>query len=96
MSHRPILVVECHGVDCAKEVFRELSLLNYYSACYLKTGGKVLYKILNKEDVDRIRDLYDIHYIVASPRVEDLIKPIPIVDPMKFLHNKTDFIRRME
>lgn len=72
-SQSPKLAIELHGADKAKAVFAILSDLHY--RCAAKVSHRLDcsgYCLLNDSIVDAARDFYDIHFLLASKKPDDL------------------------
>ena len=75
-SSRPDLVVELHGAEAARDVFRFLDGLGYMCFGQVSSGGKPVYSKLDSTMIEKLKGYYDLHFIVASFDESKLSTPI--------------------
>jgi FkbM family methyltransferase len=76
LKYRSRLVIELHGPQAAREVLRELWEVGYRCFGRLETDSGEVYKEILSEDLDYIKDLYSLHFVVAAPSPELLRTPL--------------------
>ena len=75
-TSRPDLLIELHGVAVGQSVFRFLNELGY--ACFgeVRLDAKPVYCRLTEAIIERLKDHYDLHFLVASFDGRKLEEPI--------------------
>jgi len=79
-TSRPDLLIELHGVAVGQSVFRFLNELGY--ACFgeVRLDAKPVYCRLTEAIIERLKDHYDLHFLVASFDGRKLEEPITPFD----------------
>ncbi|MCS4194415.1 FkbM family methyltransferase [Salinibacter ruber] len=71
----PLLLVEVHGAENAREVLSLLFSMDYSAAGNVQGNlrkGEEWHRHLHEEDVSRVMGKYDLRFIIASPYSRDL------------------------